>query len=67
MECKRDKNMADCSCTYEPCSHKGKCCECIVFHRKDGELPGCLFPADVEQTYDRRVTRFVEVHRSRKG
>jgi hypothetical protein len=49
-----------CTCTYEPCSRKGKCCECIAYHRKSGELPGCLFPKDIERTYDRSIMSFVQ-------
>ncbi|MFA5374380.1 MAG: DUF6485 family protein [Dehalococcoidia bacterium] len=60
MECNVKSNMEKCSCTYEPCSRKGKCCECITYHRRQGELPGCLFsPAD-EHTYDRSIERFIQ-------
>ena len=51
-------NMAICTCTYEPCSRKGTCCECIAYHKGMGQIPGCLFPADVEKTYDRSAERF---------
>lgn len=61
MECKRDKNLGDCGCTYEPCPRKGICCECIRHHRERGEIPGCLFPPDVERTYDRSIEHFVRV------
>jgi len=27
MECQIEVNKVKCSCTYEPCSRKGKCCE----------------------------------------
>ncbi len=63
MECKQDKNKLKCTCTYEPCERKGICCECIAYHRRSDELPGCLFSADVERTYDRSVARFVAAHR----
>ena len=53
------KNMADCNCTYEPCSKKGICCECIRYHREMGELPACYFTADQERTYDRSIAYFV--------
>jgi hypothetical protein len=59
MECEREKSKATCTCTYEPCPRKGKCCECIAYHRKYDELPGCVFPPEVERTYDRSVARFV--------
>jgi hypothetical protein len=59
MECPNyEKNMAYCNCTYEPCGKKGKCCECIAYHRRSGELPACYFPDGVEATYDRSIARF---------
>jgi hypothetical protein len=65
MECNQQANLAQCTCTYEPCSRKGKCCECIAYHRAYGELPGCLFPPEVERTYDRSIQRFVQVYSGR--
>lgn len=62
-ECNIGTNMAKCTCSYEPCSRKGKCCECIMYHRRNGELPGCLFPPEVERTYDRSIQRFVASYR----
>jgi hypothetical protein len=59
MECRQEKNRAQCTCTYEPCSRKGICCECITYHRRLGELPGCLFPPEVERTYDRSIARYI--------
>ncbi len=59
MECRQEKNSAECTCTYEPCERKGICCECIAFHRRHDELPGCVFPPEVERTHDRSVARFV--------
>jgi hypothetical protein len=58
MECNIDKNMKSCTC--EPCSRKGKCCECLRYHWSMRELPACLFPDDVERTYDRSIEKFVE-------
>lgn len=63
MECSIKTNQAVCTCSYEPCSRKGKCCECIAYHRENGELPGCLFPPEVEKTYDRSVARFLKAPR----
>jgi len=51
-----------CTCTYEPCSRKGICCECIAYHRRNDELPGCLFPPEVERTYDRSIHNFIHLH-----
>jgi len=59
MECKQEENINNCTCTYEPCERKGICCECIAYHRKNQQLPGCLFPSDVERTYDRSLKRFL--------
>ena len=64
-ECKIEQNKANCNCTYEPCSRKGICCECIIYHQKAGEMPACYFPADVERTYDRSIERFIESYRKR--
>lgn len=63
MDCSIAANKKGCTCTYEPCSRKGKCCECITYHRKAGELPGCFFPPDAERTYDRSVEAFVKAYK----
>jgi hypothetical protein len=59
MECNLKTNRQSCTCTYEPCSRKGKCCECISLHRGSDELPACYFTPEVERSYDRSVARFV--------
>ena len=48
-----ESNLSNCPCTYSSCSRKGKCCECISYHRKNEELPACYFPPEIEKTYDR--------------
>jgi hypothetical protein len=60
MECSVKKNLAQCSCTYESCERKGKCCECVSYHRTKQELPGCFFSPEVERTYDRSIRCFIE-------
>ncbi|MEW6685183.1 MAG: DUF6485 family protein [Candidatus Edwardsbacteria bacterium] len=65
MECNKEKNLKMCTCTYEPCSRKGLCCECIVYHRKSGELPGCFFPPKYEKTYDRSIENFLTAGKRR--
>ncbi len=55
-----EENKESCSCSYEPCSRKGKCCECIRYHWKHGELPGCFFSPEAEKTYDRSVRNFIQ-------
>jgi hypothetical protein len=59
---KIEKNKDNCTCTYEPCPRKGICCECIAYHRKLGEAPGCLFPPEVEKTYDRSLKRLARCY-----
>jgi hypothetical protein len=64
MECpNHEKNMKACNCSYEPCSRKGTCCDCLAYHRRSGELPACYFPDDVERTYDRSIARFIACNR----
>jgi len=53
-------NLEHCNCTYEPCSRKGRCCECLHYHRRMGELPACYFTPEVEKTYDRSIRRLVK-------
>jgi len=54
-----EDNLAVCTCTYEPCSRKGICCECVAYHRRAGELPGCYFSEAAERTYDRSIAAFL--------
>lgn len=66
MECLHfEENRHTCTCTYEPCPRKGYCCQCIAYHREQGELPGCLFPPAVERTYDRSIARFIQAMQRR--
>ena len=58
--CQNQKqNLANCNCSYEPCSRKGICCECLLYHRKNEQLPACLFPPEIERTYDRSIENFL--------
>ena len=61
MECKRDENFKKCNCTYEPCPRKGICCECLRYHLKMRQLPGCVFPSEYEKTYDRSFEFFAKL------
>ena len=61
MECKKDRNLNNCNCTYEPCSRKGVCCDCIAYHLKNRELPACCFPDDAEKTWDRSFEHFARL------
>ena len=60
MECNKQKNLEKCNCSYEPCSRKGMCCECITYHLQMQELPGCCFPDNIEQSYDRSFRTFAQ-------
>ena len=61
MDCKTAKNLSACNCSYEPCPRKGNCCECLRYHLKNRELPGCCFPGDAERTYDRSFEHFARL------
>ncbi|MEW6557564.1 MAG: DUF6485 family protein [Elusimicrobiota bacterium] len=61
--CNIDRNLTKCTCTYQPCSRKGICCECVSYHLKNGELPGCFFPKEAERTYDRSIAKFIACYR----
>lgn len=61
MDCKKEANLKKCSCTYEPCSRKGMCCECVAYHRRSHELPACFFPEKSERSYDRSFEHFARL------
>lgn len=65
-ECNISQNLKNCTCSYEPCSRKGRCCECVLYHRKNGEIPGCFFPKDKEKTYNRSIEFFVSIFSNKK-
>ncbi|MFC2158440.1 DUF6485 family protein [Acidobacteriota bacterium] len=62
-ECNQEKNMQGCNCSYDPCSRKGICCECLRYHWSMRQLPACLFPDDVERSYDRSLRRFISIYK----
>ena len=61
MECKKTQNLKSCTCSYDPCSRKGVCCECISYHLQSRQLPGCCFSAGAERTYDRSFAHFAKL------
>ena len=61
MQCDMEENKLGCTCTY-PCDKRGKCCECVTYHRRMNQLPGCFFPPDAEKTYDRSYRKFAEIY-----
>ncbi|MCM8764155.1 MAG: DUF6485 family protein [Candidatus Omnitrophica bacterium] len=66
MKCvNKDNNIKNCSCTYISCERRGVCCECVSYHRKNGEIPGCFFSPDAEKTYNRSIEYFMCTHSKR--
>ncbi len=61
MECQKERNKELCNCTYEPCPRKGICCECIRYHLKMRQLPGCCFNREAEATFDRSFEHFARL------
>ena len=42
MEIKHEcANVHKCTCPNTGCKHYGKCCSCVVNHRKNGSTPNC--------------------------
>jgi len=66
MECKQSTNLKKCNCSYEPCSRKGICCDCISYHLRMRELPACCFPDDAERTFNRSFEYFAQLVASGK-
>jgi len=66
VECNKTQNLESCTCTYDPCSRKGVCCECISYHLRSRQLPGCCFPSDAERTYDRSFEHFAKLVAAKK-
>jgi len=66
MECKIENNLKRCNCTYDPCSRKGICCDCVAYHLKKRQLPGCFFPKDAERTFDRSFEHFADLVAQKK-
>ena len=60
MECKQAKTAQTCACTYMSCSRRGLCCDCLSYHLKSRQLPGCCFPPEAEATYDRSFAGFIK-------
>lgn len=63
--CNLKANKENCNCSYEPCSRKGICCECLRYHFSKGQLPACFFPPDAEKTYNRNIENFIQLYKER--
>ncbi|WP_082128470.1 DUF6485 family protein [Kosmotoga pacifica] len=57
------RNLDKCNCSYPGCPRKGKCCECLDYHRSRGELPACYFTQEQERTWNRSIEYFISVNR----
>jgi hypothetical protein len=64
-KCRSQKNLERCNCSYDPCSRKGVCCECLTYHWSNKELPACFFPDAVEKTYDRSLRNFMSIYKNK--
>jgi len=64
VECNQSDIRKRCSCTYSSCDRKGKCCECVQYHLRSNELPGCIFAKiskEAEKSYDRSFEYFANL------
>ena len=66
MDCRKTQNASRCACSYEPCSRKGVCCDCVSYHLRNREIPGGFFPKDAERTYDRSFENFAKLVMAKK-
>lgn len=66
MECKKTANLKNCTCTYTACGKRGICCDCVAYHLRSRQLPGCFFPPDAEATYDRSFEHFAKLVAEKK-
>lgn len=62
----KSKNMEMCNCSYSACDKTGICCECLHYHRKNGQLPACYFPDSEEKSYDRSIENFIRIYQKNK-
>ena len=62
MECQKEKNLENCPCSHPDCPRKGLCCECVLHHKRKGEIPACFFPVEAEEKYvmNRSVKNFIK-------
>ncbi|MDD5553906.1 MAG: DUF6485 family protein, partial [Candidatus Omnitrophica bacterium] len=53
------QNLQNCNCSYGACDKKGVCCACVLYPRKNGQIPACFFSSQGEKTYDRSIENFI--------
>ncbi len=56
MPCQGDASK--CACTYLACPRRGNCCACVAYHKRQDEIPGCLFTKAGEAKWDRSFAAF---------
>lgn len=66
MECRKKKNLEICPCSYPNCPRKGTCCQCLKYHRKNGEFPACFFPKKSRKHTIVQLKILLNVGKSRK-
>ena len=62
MQCKKESNSKNCTCSYTSCSRHGVCCDCLKYHLNQRQLPACCFPDDIARTGERSFEKFIEVN-----
>jgi len=67
MECRKEKNLKECPCTWLNCPRKGICCECLRHHLENNELPACCFSEEAEKTYIRSIENFINDYQQNNG
>ncbi|MDO5553661.1 MAG: DUF6485 family protein [Planctomycetia bacterium] len=65
MECQKEKNLKNCTCTSS-CPKRGLCCECVAHHRAKRQIPGCFFDKEGEATWDRSFEHFARLVTEKK-
>lgn len=68
MQCKKEENLQNCSCSFPDCPRKGICCECVMHHRVKNEIPACFFPIDNESDTisSRTIENFIKSQKNKK-
>jgi hypothetical protein len=59
MDCIATRDVSHCTCSCTGCDKRGSCCQCVIYHRGKGEIPGCFFSPDGEASYDRSLAHFL--------
>jgi len=55
MDCKKEMDKLECTCSSVSCTRRGVCCECLAYHRSNGEIPSCFFSVDANKTLEKNI------------